>query len=133
VRVYLIAGLIGLLLTSAAHADPFASSSSAFSRGFGMDGDSFNQPINPSTRDANGNRLIVNGQIMSDTTLSGGISDGFASGVASASASASSASSAQAIGNQLNVVTQGNWNTVIINSTQNNSGDISAVSQGGKH
>ncbi len=96
-----------------------------------MDNDSFNQPINPSTRDANGNRVIVNGQIMSDTSLSGGIADGFASG--DASASASSSASSQAIGNQLNVVTQGNWNTVIINSTQNNSGDISAVSQGGKH
>ena len=132
-RVYLLASVFALALTGAAHADPWATSSSDFTRGFGMDGDSFNQPINPSTRDQNGNRLIVNGQIMTDTSLTGGISDGFAGGVASASASSSSSSSAQAIGNQLNVVTQGNWNTVIVNSTQNNSGDISAVSQGGKH
>lgn len=130
-RVYLVAGVFTLALTGAATADPWATNSSDFTRGFGMDGDSFNQPINPSTRDANGNRLIVNGQIMSDTTLTGGIADGFASGVSSASASSSSSS--QAIGNQLNVVTQGNWNTVIVNSTQTNSGNISAVSQGGKH
>lgn len=130
-RVYFLSAVFAMALTGAAAADPWARSSSDFTRGFGMDNDSFNQPINPSTRDANGNRLIVNGQIMSDTTLSGGIADSFASGVASASASSSASS--QAIGNQLNVVTQGNWNTVIVTATQTNSGDISAVSQGGKH
>lgn len=83
-------------------------------------GDNFETPINPQTRDANGNRLIVNGQIMTDSTLTGGIGDGFSSG----------AGSAQAVGNQLNVVTQGNWNTVIVNSNQTNNGDISANTHG---
>ena len=30
------------------------------------------------------------------------------------------------MGNSLNVITQGSWNTVIIDSTQINTGDISA-------
>ena len=57
---------------------------------------------------------------MTDTTLTGGIGDGFSS----------VAGSSQAIGNQLNVVTQGNWNTVIVNSNQTNNGDISANTNG---
>jgi holdfast attachment protein HfaA len=35
-----------------------------------------------------------------------------------------------AIGNQLNVITQGNWNTVIVNSTQTNNGNQSTVLNG---
>jgi holdfast attachment protein HfaA len=50
-------------------------------------------------------------------TLSGGLQDSFATGIGASSA----------IGNQLNVITQGNYNTVIIDSTQINNGDISAV------
>ena len=86
-----------------------------------MGWESFSTPINPSTRDANGNRTIVNGRMEIEGTLSGGLMDGFASGLGTA----------QAIGNQLNVVTQGNYNTVIIDSTQINNGDISADVNGG--
>ena len=114
-----LAVLTALLMAAPAFANPAPGSPSDIERGFGMD-ESFDSPINPTTRDANGNRLIINGQIMTDTTLSGGIMDGFSSG----------AGSSQAIGNQLNVVTQGNWNTVIIQSNQINNGDISAIAQG---
>ena len=51
-------------------------------------------------------------------TLSGGLMDSYSGGIGAS----------QAIGNQLNVVTQGNYNTVIVNSTQTNNGDVSAVS-----
>ena len=122
-RFFILAGLSALALTGTAAADPWGSAGD-FSRGFGMESDSFDAPIQPSTRDANGNRLIVNGQIMTDTTLTGGIADGFSSGVGGSS---------QAIGNQLNVVTQGSWNTVIVDSTQINNGDVSAVTQGSRH
>jgi holdfast attachment protein HfaA len=104
-------------LSTPAFADPIPNSAGAFERGFGMDGDSFSQPINPSTRDANGNRVIVNGQMELQGTLTGGLMDNFATG-----------NSSQAIGNQLNVVTQGNYNTVIVDSTQINNGDVSATS-----
>ena len=104
-------------LTTPAFADPIPTSSGDFSRGFGMEGDSFSQPLNPSTRDGNGNRVIINGQMQLQGTLTGGLMDDFATG-----------NSAQAIGNQLNVVTQGNYNTVIVDSHQINNGDISANS-----
>ena len=35
-----------------------------------------------------------------------------------------------AVGNQLNVITQGSWNTVIVNSTQINNGDQTTVLNG---
>lgn len=84
-------------------------------RGYGMGYDSFDNPISVGTRDENGNRLIVDGRLMPTSSLSGGLMD-----------SASGLGSAQAIGNQLTVVTQGSWNTVIVDSTQINTGDISA-------
>jgi holdfast attachment protein HfaA len=100
----------------AAHADPIPDGAGSFSRAFGMDWESFDAPIDPATRDSNGNRVIVNGRIDIEGTLTGGLMDGFGSGLGSA----------QAIGNQLNVITQGNYNTVIVDSTQINNGDVRA-------
>ncbi len=113
-RTFTLLTLAAVAAAGAASADPVSSSADDFSRGFGMGWDSFDRPIEAGTRDANNNRVIVNGRI--EGALSGGLGDGFAGGVGSA----------QAIGNQLNVVTQGNWNTVIIESNQINNGDISA-------
>ncbi|MBK6703513.1 MAG: holdfast anchoring protein HfaA [Caulobacteraceae bacterium] len=79
--------------------------------------DSFDSPINPATRDENGNRTIVNGRMEIEGSLTGGLQDSFATGFGASSA----------IGNQLNVITQGNYNTVIVDSTQINNGDITAV------
>jgi len=79
-----------------------------------------NRAFNPSTRDSNGNRVIVNGRLSTAAEAStlpwtqGG------------QASASGFGSAYAVGNQLNVITQGDWNTVIIDSTQINNGDVTA-------
>jgi holdfast attachment protein HfaA len=103
---------------SAAAADPIPGSGDV-ERAFGMGWESFDSPINPQTRDENGNREIINGRMELEGTLTGGLQDNFASGF-----------SAQAIGNQLNVVTQGNYNTVIIDSTQINNGDVSADTDG---
>ena len=115
-RTFILIG--ALAFTGAAHADPVASSAGDFTRGFGTSyGDSFDTPINPSTRDENGNRVIVNGRMDIDGTLSGGLQDNFATGIGAANA----------VGNQLNVITQGNYNTVIVDSTQINNGDITAV------
>lgn len=100
-----------------AYADPVPGGAGDFSRAFGMNWESFDTPINPSTRDENGNRVIINGRMELEGTLTGGLQDNFATGIGAS----------QAIGNQLNVVTQGNYNTVIVNSTQVNNGDITAV------
>ncbi len=93
-----------------------------FEQGYGVGGGGLEQPIEAGSRDANGNRVVLNGRILQgQTTLSGGLMDGDgAYGAASA------------IGNQLNVITQGSWNTVIIESTQTNTGDVNAAATGGR-
>jgi len=117
VRTLLVTILASAALAGAASADPIPDGAGDFSRGFGMGWDSFDTPINPSTRDENNNRVIVNGRMELEGTLTGGLMDNFATGMGASS---------QTIGNQLNVVTQGNWNTVIVDSTQINNGDVSA-------
>lgn len=114
-RTFIIICALGF--ASAANADPIPSGAGDFSGAFGMGWQSFDSPINPSTRDENGNRTIVNGRMEIEGSLTGGLQDSFASGIGSSSA----------IGNQLNVITQGNYNTVIVDSTQINNGDITAV------
>ncbi|MEG1453048.1 holdfast anchoring protein HfaA [Brevundimonas sp.] len=84
-----------------------------------------------STRDANGNRLIVDGIIQSGASSynqsSGGVSSSASSRVGILNGQGSSAiGGASAIGNSLNVVVQGKNNTVIVNSTQTNTGNVSA-------
>ncbi len=106
-----------LAFAGAANADPIPGGAGDFSSGYGMGWESFDTPINPSTRDENGNRVIVNGRMQIEGSLSGGLQDSFATGIGASSA----------IGNQLNVITQGNYNTVIVDSTQINNGDITAV------
>jgi holdfast attachment protein HfaA len=81
----------------------------------------WNNPI----RDANGNLEIVNGIIQ---TGDGAFSSLAASDVAGGSGVGTQigAARATAYGNQLNVVTSGKFNTVIVNSTQINNGDVIA-------
>jgi holdfast attachment protein HfaA len=121
-RVRIFTLLAAAVLATPAFADPIPGGTGDVERAFGMDWESFDTPINPATRDENGNRTIVNGRMDIEGTLTGGIMDGFGSGLGG--------SSAQAIGNQLTVITQGNYNTVIVDSTQINNGDISANSDG---
>ena len=76
--------------------------------------------------DPNGNLTMVNGQI---TSANFGMSSG--AGMASAGVGTAGAGTAygqaQAVGNQLDVTTVGFNNTVIINSTQTNTGNQTAV------
>lgn len=110
--------LAGMALPAAA--DPIPGGMGDVERPFGMGYSSFDAPIEAGTRDQDGNRVIVNGRMQIEGTLTGGLMDGYATGL-----------SAQAIGNQLNVVTQGSYNTVIVDSTQINNGDVSADIDGG--
>lgn len=104
-----------------------ASSLSEFERPFGFAFGEEQRPFDPSTRDSAGNRVIVNGRLLDgNSTLNGGLNTawgqtGGASGLLG---------SGTAIGNQLNVVTNGSFNTVIIDSTQINNGDQTAVLNG---
>ncbi len=85
------------------------------------------RPQTGSTRDTNGNRLIVDGLIQpgasSYSSASGGASAAY-SGVGARGSTNIGGSTA--IGNSLNVVVQGNRNTVIVNSSQVNNGDVNA-------
>jgi holdfast attachment protein HfaA len=112
------------IFASPALADETGASSFMFEQNYGFEYGAENRPFDPRTRDANGNRLVLNGRIMNGgSTLSGGLGDsdgtfeqwmGFSS----------------AAGNQLNVVTNGSFNTVIIDNDQINTGDVTAVVQG---
>lgn len=123
------------LVARAALADGYGGASD-YNTPYGMSPGQANQPIDPSLRDANGNLVVENGVFTSSnmgagstqqmsslgayntgtTLMSGGVGMG-----------AGNIMQAQAIGNQLNVVTVGTGNTVIVNSHQTNNGDQSAT------
>ena len=120
------AGLgVALALTASgpALAQSMGASSSQFNGGYSGAG-SLNGPINIATRDANNNQVFVNGIL---ETPQGSIFS-TASGVSQSSTSGGVGSSglATAIGNSLNVVVEGSWNRVTVDSTQVNNGNVSA-------
>lgn len=118
----------GLGLAGVAVAGDF-SASATYNTPIGMQPAQENQPVDPSLRDQNGNLTVVNGQFTSAAAAKS-----FASAGASASSSGVSSGGsgalfggASAIGNALNVVTVGNNNTVVVNSSQTNTGNVSAT------
>jgi holdfast attachment protein HfaA len=128
-RLLLLAGCAAALAGSAEAAD--YSNSTSYNSPYGLSAGAENQTINPSLRDANGNLTVVNGQFTSSAfSQSTGVqSMGTMSSSALSSLGNSSGAAyggATAIGNSLNVVTIGNNNTVVVNSTQTNNGDQTA-------
>lgn len=114
-----------LAQSAPARGSSLATYEAGYANGRQMDSRTFG----PSSRTGNGNRLIVNGIIQSDSsnyfesdrttgdqTSSG--ADYFSSGAAS--------NTSTAIGNLLTVSIAGSWNTVIVNSTQSNTGNVTA-------
>lgn len=100
-----------------------------FQAGYGAARYTTARPSQGTTRDADGNRLVTNGIIQSgagsySSSSSGASSSGSIS--RTGNGSGTNIGGATAIGNNLNVVVQGNRNTVVVNSTQNNSGAITA-------
>jgi holdfast attachment protein HfaA len=102
-----------------------SSNSASYNAGYGRYAGQENHPVDFVTRDANGNRVIVDGLILSGEDQS---SFARASGAADAYAGAGALGGSTAIGNNLTVVTQGNYNTVIVNSHQTNTGAVTANS-----
>lgn len=123
VRVWQTAGLTVLAFAAggSAVAQTINTTTASFT-GYGRTAGQENRAVEFSSRDANSNLTVINGIITSDASSSAS-----ASGGGSASASSTGQGSANAIGNQLVVITQGNNNTVIVSSTQNNSGAITAI------
>jgi holdfast attachment protein HfaA len=125
--------VVAAALASGVQAQSASSSMAAYSRGYGSNIGSLESPVNVSTTDANGNTTIVNGvmqaasgSIFSNLTSLGASNSSSGAGSTS-SGSSSSYGSATAIGNNLNVQVSGSYNTVIVNSTQTNTGAVSAT------
>jgi len=95
-----------------------------YGSGFG----DFNRPYDANTRDSAGNRVIVDGRIIHGddlSTLNMGMNTPWGSTEGTGMIGQS-----QAIGNQLNVITMGNYNTIIIDNNQVNNGDQTAILNG---
>lgn len=98
-----------------------------YQAGYGASRYSTARPQTGSTRDANGNRLIVDGIIQAGASTYSSATGGTSSSFSGAGGTGGTAiGGSTAIGNSLNVVVQGNHNTVIVNSSQVNNGDITA-------
>ncbi|MDP3401728.1 MAG: holdfast anchoring protein HfaA [Brevundimonas sp.] len=102
--------------------------------GYGGAGRVASQPFNPTTRDANGNRLVVNGVIVNgqdgSTVTYSQSSAGGPSGadwLQSGAGSARGDAGATAIGNLLTVSITGSGNTVVLNSRQTNNATVNAT------
>ena len=112
-------------LTTAAFAGTYDSSAN-YNAPIGMaSSSSMNAPVNTSLRDANGNLVVQNGQITSSSFSEVGGVQSFNGGVGGG---IGGTSSAMAVGNQLNVITTGSNNIVIVDSTQTNTGNQTANS-----
>jgi holdfast attachment protein HfaA len=121
IRTILLAGVASAAFATAASAGSYDTSSS-YNNPVGMSSAQMNAPVNSSLRDANGNLEVVNGKITSSSFSEVGGVQGFNPGTSGVGGN----SSATAIGNQLNVVTMGSNNIVIVDSTQINNGDQTA-------
>ena len=112
-----------LLGASAADAQTMSASSASYNAGYGRTAGQENQPVNVQLSDTNGNMVVENGLIRN--SASGSV---FASASAGVETSYSGAGgTASAIGNNLSVVVEGSYNTVIVNSTQTNTGTVTAT------
>ena len=122
-----LAASAAVALAGAAAAQSARTNSAEFNGGWGRIQGTENHAIDVSTRDRNGNRVIVDGVILdggSDTFTQ--TDNSGAGSVFSGAGGRTRWSTATAIGNNLQVITQGNYNTVIVNSTQINNGDVTA-------
>jgi holdfast attachment protein HfaA len=125
----ILAGMAGLAVVSGAQAQTMSTSSASYQAGYGLSLHQMQTAIDPSTRDANGNRVLVDG-VMSIGSDNSVYSYSKTLGAGDSYSGAGALGGASAIGNNLQVTVQGNYNTVIINSTQTNNGNVTATANG---
>lgn len=135
-------GLVGLtsLLVCAfatAHANPASQYTGEFERPYGYAYGDENRNYDANTRDRNGNRVIIDGRIvvgddLSSLSMSGVYRHNFrGAGTAFGHSQGQfGMGGSTAVGNQLNVITNGSNNVVVIDSDQNNSGDQNVILNG---
>jgi holdfast attachment protein HfaA len=126
-RAIWVAAILAAAAAVPAHAQNMSTNSAQFNAGYGRVAGMENHPVDVSTRDRNGNRVIIDGIIQTGEDQSSFTSGWAASDSYSGVGSLGGGSTA--IGNNLVVVTQGNYNTVIVNSTQTNNGNVTAGTQ----
>lgn len=121
-------GLTVLALASAAGAQTMTTNSASFNAGYGRTSGQENQPINVDTTDANHNTVLINGLFQaSSSSIFAGASSRLSGAADSFTGAGSSGGSSTAIGNSLNVVVDGSYNTVIVQSQQTNNGNVTAT------
>ena len=130
-RTELLTGLFGLAALTAVAVAPSAQAQAAstvseFERPYGFGYGQESQPYSARSRDASNNRVVMNGLIEGGT----GLGTSLYTGWGQTEGASGMIGSGTAVGNQLNVITNGNNNTVIIDSTQINNGDQSVVLNG---
>ncbi|MDO9223051.1 MAG: holdfast anchoring protein HfaA [Caulobacter sp.] len=122
-----MATLGGLMVASGAQAQQMSTNAASFNAGYGRVSGQENRGVDYGTRDSSNNRLIVDGLIQSGenqsnfSRIDGGVFT---------SATGVGAGNSTAIGNNLVVITQGSWNTVIVTSVQTNTGNVTATADG---
>jgi holdfast attachment protein HfaA len=115
-----------LLAAVPAQAQSRAGYANEFSRPYGLNPGDETRPFDARTRDLNGNRVIVDGRIVVGDDLSSLPLGLYNSGNGGLGFSGTGT----AIGNQLNVTTQGSFNTVVVNATQINNGNQTVIING---
>jgi holdfast attachment protein HfaA len=100
--------------------------SANYNAGYGRSAGQENRMVDYSTRDAAGNRVIIDGVMLTGEDQSTFTRSGAAGAFDSYSGVGSMGGGSTAIGNNLVVITQGSYNTVIIDSTQTNTGTVTA-------
>ena len=119
--------LAGLAVAGTASAQTLGANSASYNAGYGRASDEENQPVDVSMRDANGNLVVVDGIIQAGQDQS--VFSNFGTGGAFDTVSGvSTPTGASAVSNGLPVVTQGNNSTDSVNSTETNTGNVSASS-----
>lgn len=131
-RTGAVVALLAAASAGSAAAQSASSTASQYSRGYGQGAGGFAQPVNASMRDANGNLTIIDGVIQNGSGSMfgklnvGGVQDQFAGAGSLSGTGGGSNGTATAIGNNLVVVTEGSYNTVIVSATQTNNGAVTA-------
>ena len=125
---FLASAAIGLM-AGGAQAQTMTTTASSFETGYGMARNEMQNAIDPSTRDANGNRVLVDGMMVTGTDNSV-YAYGKTMGAGDSYSGAGALGGATAIGNNLQVIVQGNYNTVVVHSTHTNNGNVSATANG---
>ena len=114
-----------MALAGLADAQTMTTNSASFNAGYGRYSGEENAAVDVGLTDANSNLVSINGLFQASS------SSIFAGSTARLSGAADSYSGAggtgSAIGNDLNVVVEGNDNTVIVRSEQTNTGTVTAT------